>query len=373
MASDNRQTRHLTRFSPPNYYEELGLSRHASPEEIRRTYRNLAWLLHPDRCQDDDMRRVAEAQLKRLNAIVAVLLDPEQRRRYDESLERSEGSWLWKIRALQVRLAALSATRPRSWVWAGGGLLLLGLLTWLVVAKPSRAARSLSSATPHVQRDLAENRAVPAKLQPAPAALPLASAPQRTTNSKKLPQLAPPQPEADNIQTTLELPRSESPAPHAESASEQASPPAPSIAEAAPSTPRPAEGGPARDCSARTYSGWWVLVPGKATEMPAELYPPIYVEMFIEQKGAVLRGRYKGRYQVTDRAISPEVSFTFEGRAQGDEPELTWRGAQGAEGRLRLRWVGENSMEVRWWTTNFGTELGLSSGIATLIRVEERR
>jgi hypothetical protein len=319
------------------------------------------------------MRRVAEAQLKRLNAIVDVLLDPEQRRRYDKSLEHSQNSLLCKIRALQVRLAALSATPPRSWVWAGGGLVLLGLLTWFVVAKPTRAPHSLAAATPHVQRDRAENRALPAKPQAAPVALPSVGAPQRTTNSKKPPEPAPPEPEAVDMQRTLEHPPSESPAPHAEPASEQASPPVPAIAEVAPPRPKPAEGGAARDRSARTYSGWWLLVPGTTAEVPAELYPPIYVEMFVEQKGPVLRGRYKGRYQVTDRPISPEVSFTFEGRAQGDEPEFTWRGAHGAQGRLRLRWVGENSLEVRWWTTNFGTELGLSSGIATLVRAEERR
>ena len=373
MASDKRHTKTPCPSSPPDYYEELGLSRQASPEEIRRTYRNLAWLLHPDRCQDDDMRRVAESQLKRLNAIVAVLLDPEQRRRYDESLQHCGDSWPRKIRSLQMRLAALTAGRPRRWIWAGGGIVLLGLVTWILVAKPSRAPRAVTVATSHQQPSVTERKAAPAAARADPVPTLLPNAPQKAANSRNARDLAPPEPHTVETQTAVEHTRSESLASHAESPGEQASFPTPSIAGATPSAPKPPESSPSSGRSARTYSGWWLLVPGTTAEVPAELYPPIYVEMFIEQNGALLRGRYKGRYHVTDRAISPEVSFTFEGRAEGNEPELTWRGGQGAEGRLRLRWVGENSMEVRWWTTNFGAELGLSSGIATLIRVEERR
>ena len=36
-----------------DHYEELGLDRSASPEEIRQAYKRLVRLLHPDRCSDE--------------------------------------------------------------------------------------------------------------------------------------------------------------------------------------------------------------------------------------------------------------------------------------------------------------------------------
>ncbi len=56
-------------------YEELGLSRAASAAEIRKAYRRLALLLHPDRQEDPELRRLAELQMKRLNETVAPLMD----------------------------------------------------------------------------------------------------------------------------------------------------------------------------------------------------------------------------------------------------------------------------------------------------------
>ena len=69
-----------------NHYEELGLANSASSEEIRKAYRVLSRLLHPDQQTDNDLRRAAEMQMRRVNAMVAVLLDPERRRHYDDSL-----------------------------------------------------------------------------------------------------------------------------------------------------------------------------------------------------------------------------------------------------------------------------------------------
>ncbi len=70
-----------------NYYEELGLNRTASAAEIRRSYRELARILHPDRHHRKGAQHLAQCQMKRLNNIVGILLDAERRDRYDQSIE----------------------------------------------------------------------------------------------------------------------------------------------------------------------------------------------------------------------------------------------------------------------------------------------
>jgi len=71
-----------------DYYEELGLSRTTSLDEIRHAYRQFARLIHPDQQPDEHLRRLAEIQMKRLNQILEVLTDAVQRREYDRSLPR---------------------------------------------------------------------------------------------------------------------------------------------------------------------------------------------------------------------------------------------------------------------------------------------
>src|SRR5260370_28477095 len=69
-----------------NHYEELGVEPNATSKEIRAALRKLSSLLHPDRCSDPKLRRLAEIQSKRINSIRAVLLDSASRSAYDESL-----------------------------------------------------------------------------------------------------------------------------------------------------------------------------------------------------------------------------------------------------------------------------------------------
>lgn len=62
-----------------DFYEVLGVSRDASPDEIQRAYRKLARTYHPDVNKDPD----AEVRFQEIAEAYDVLSDPDTRRRYD--------------------------------------------------------------------------------------------------------------------------------------------------------------------------------------------------------------------------------------------------------------------------------------------------
>jgi molecular chaperone DnaJ len=65
--------------SKRDYYEVLGISRSASKEEIKNSYRKLALQYHPDRNKSSG----AEEKFKEISEAYAVLSDDEKRKRYD--------------------------------------------------------------------------------------------------------------------------------------------------------------------------------------------------------------------------------------------------------------------------------------------------
>ena len=61
-----------------DYYEVLGVSKQATPADIKKAYRKLAVANHPDRNPDD---KEAEANFKEINEAYEILSDREKRNR----------------------------------------------------------------------------------------------------------------------------------------------------------------------------------------------------------------------------------------------------------------------------------------------------
>jgi curved DNA-binding protein len=64
-----------------NYYESLGVPRTASADEIKKSFRKLARLYHPDVAKD---KKKAEEKFKEINEAYEVLSDPDKRKKFDE-------------------------------------------------------------------------------------------------------------------------------------------------------------------------------------------------------------------------------------------------------------------------------------------------
>ena len=64
-----------------DYYEVLGLSRSASPEEVKKAYRKLALKHHPDKNQND---KASEEKFKEISEAYDMLSDTKKRQMYDQ-------------------------------------------------------------------------------------------------------------------------------------------------------------------------------------------------------------------------------------------------------------------------------------------------
>lgn len=439
-----------------NYYEELGVTQQATEQEIRKAHRRLVKLMHPDAQPDKNLKVLAEAQMRRLNSMVSTLLDPDQRRAYDERLdfaktsaetEASKLTWAgipwWFASAAGAVLLTLVAV----WLWAdhlGSAFGRHANQTVVISSVDSRPPLSGAEIAPLSSPSAADNRPplspsngvsatlasdAPATIQKTPAAhvsraqseaansaaakdklrlatvsakarkpakpkqLTAKSADLKTADSRNhIAQNAAHSP-SEIRRKTFSLPSSStliaSAAPLS-AAEKMPSPPhiatlgpdhdsAPSAALPASSLPMP--GAPdspevlASGASVATpaprdpLEGEWVYAPKAPERRRANFYPPEYIDLKLFGSGdpGSLKGEYSAKYVVTDRPVSPEVSFELASTSRGSR-KFIWQSSNGAKGTLSINPIDERTIRIDWHTTSAIREPALTSGQATLVR-----
>jgi curved DNA-binding protein CbpA len=132
-----------------NHFEELGLGRSAGPEEIRHAYRTLASLLHPDRQRTEQHRKLADLQMKRLNAAIETLLDPARRSDYETQLDAPRRSTVPHVIVVPPPPAEAESWRgaidPRSVLLFAAGAIFATVLWYSLDSSQTRSAQPVAS------------------------------------------------------------------------------------------------------------------------------------------------------------------------------------------------------------------------------------
>jgi curved DNA-binding protein CbpA len=293
-----------------NYYEELGIPYRAASDEVRRAYRDMARLLHPDQQSDEKLRRLAGIQMARLNLILETLTDTKARARYDDSLRRQVSEPAWE-RAYDVGGGMPDAPlghrlRWGRLAWPAAGVVGIVLITLFLVedAVVQRTASNGEASTPAalVGQEM-ESGAWPVRLEGRHAVSGGRANRDRTDGQK-----------------------------------------------------------------AGDFEGqWYYPKPAKLAD-PDGMCPPVYIDVEISQFKEQVKGKYSARYLVGGRPISPFVEFEFAGAVHEPAADLQWSGAGGAAGKVRLTLLSARSLRLEWSADEVGEELGLASGTATLVR-----
>ena len=372
-----------------DYYEELGVPRSASQEEIRRAWKRLARLFHPDFQTDPEMRETAEIQMRRLNHILSVLAEPRERMQYDLMLDGEQNAPVpWDERGERRRMfREIFHFDQNAAVWFACGALLSGVLAVILLASVHggnaadhsanadvavASAPSLPDATASLESRIDRLR------QKFPPPDPSQAEAKSATEEDPVPVQTPPEPSREDVAPAI---NSFSAAQEQRRATEQkqtlallpspearpaVSPDVARAAELPPPALGPEAGRPARSVSG--LAGLWRYNPPKQAAQKPGLYAAERVEVGISEQSGVLYGYYIGQYLVPDGGVSPDVSFKFSGDSGGDAATGIWSGTNGNRGEIRLRALSNNALEVIWVTTHMEHTRALASGKVTLSR-----
>lgn len=343
------------------HYDEFGLSPSASTEEIQRAHRHLVRLLHPDPIQDAEVRRLAESQLKRVNTIYSVLIDPVRRRDYDMQLMRHRPPSAEVVnrrpppprRRIQwqgpVLVSAISLMAGfQAAVWWGDPAANRERIVYVERSEPGGMASTETAAQPRSAPPLlADTRELRRMLNQVISERDQALARLGTMSSTAQSQL-PAVASTASVAPAPSLPGSDAKAPGSTT----------SITEPPTEAPK----------STRTgLEGTWIYsAPVSPTSKPDQ-YAAEYIELVLAERDGRIAGRYRGRYRVPDRPLSPDVEFSFEGASAG-ERRYPWHGNAGSAGEVHLALVSENALSLKWFTSQLGRNPSLGSGTAVLVR-----
>ena len=296
---------------PLDYYEEFGIPRDASAEQIRQAYRAVARVLHPDTQPDINLKLVAECQMKRANEVFAVLLDVHKRRIYDQTGSPQELWVPWVPSADVSPPAATASTRqPHLWYgfWLVIAVMILGSAAWYIGAGQSTPGEAS-------QADILAGNDSPG------------SAPQPVAESD--------------------------------------------LRGGFPSTMNAKAGLSDRGLS--PLVGIWLYYPDASGSVKQlGVNHPVYIELHLSEDHGMLRGRFQGRYQSGRYGVAPEMLLDAKGWSSGG-PVVTlfWTGANGSHGEMELALQDGHAMRVTWRTSVAGGYPDSGSDTALLVRQDE--
>jgi hypothetical protein len=404
-----------------NYYEELGIRPDADTEEIRKAHRRLVKLMHPDQHRDQGLKQLAETQMRRLNSIVATLLDPEEREEYDEQLKGEAAEQLprqstWRSVPLWIAstFGAIVLTVGAVWFWADRMGSSISTHTPVVIENPSGSTASDETTTVAVpvpataQPESQPKPTSPVTEIPTPqkektvepaTAIPPSAAPKVSPSTATPPpgtpvyRSKPAEPTKSLKQDTAhDVPAAPDSAPAPKIDGKRKLGPIPLVSEVTiPKTQWQPDGAPTLGGSVEApdeglvgfdrervpapktshndpLEGEWVYAPTEPEKSKPGFYPPEFIKLKLVKQADGMHGEYQARYNVADsRPVSPEVSFALKS-VDKDSRKYVWTAADGRHGTFEIRLLESDTMRLQWRTTGGRTGPALTSGIATLVR-----
>jgi curved DNA-binding protein CbpA len=320
-----------------SFYDELGLEPGATADSIRETYRSLVRLLHPDQQTDPQLKSVAEAQMRKLNRIYAVLSDPEKRAQYDALLQGA-------AERPSLILSDETAAPARRWGRGlGVSLVIAAVVAGIIYSASGSGHDADDPAVSLNKRSIARTTGSTA-----------------TDQNEELQQL---RSEVNALETErnraleeLARLRGGGPAPRRDRMQ-----PTPS--------PEPPDGSIATSLPKSNFGGEWYWT--RSMQPSSELrgsYQPDSIDVTLTERNGVIKGSYRAKYRVPDTTVNPDVSFEFAATLAGPILICPWTGPGGARGEVMVRQTSANSLQVDWTASELGALQRVSTGSAVLAR-----